>query len=127
MVTYTSLNISMLYVDFIFMRDGVEHPFSVGSNNNISDRSEAKGTAILSDLSVRRRSRVTDKSAIWYNIYGLALLIIVFYFREICLASSYVFFLSFCFSKDRARKDFLYCSRFGLSILDGTKPRFFSE
>ena len=33
-------------------------------SNNISDRSEAKGLAILSDLLVRSRRRVTGKSAI---------------------------------------------------------------
>ena len=33
-------------------------------SNNISDRSEAKGTAIFSDLLVRSRRRVTGKTAI---------------------------------------------------------------
>ena len=36
----------------------------VGSNNNISDQCDAKGTSKLSDLLVRSRRRVTGKSAI---------------------------------------------------------------
>ena len=40
-------------------------------SSNLSDRSEAQGTAILSDLLVRSRRRVTGKSGIKYIIIVL--------------------------------------------------------
>ena len=40
-------------------------------SNNISDRSEAKGTGILSDLLLGERSEVSGKSAVYYIINGL--------------------------------------------------------
>ena len=59
------------------MRDGVEHPTSFVEasrkkakleelSNNISDRSEAQGTGILSDLLLGERSEVSGKSALYY-------------------------------------------------------------
>ena len=39
-------------------------------SNNISDRSEAYGTGILSDLLLGERSEVSGKSAIYYNNYN---------------------------------------------------------
>ena len=64
------------------MRDGVEHltSFIEASrkkaklrelSNNISDRSEAWGTGILSGLLLGERSEVSGKSAIYYIIHDI--------------------------------------------------------
>ena len=37
-------------------------------SNNISDRSEAKGTGIMTDLLLNERSEVSGKSALYYII-----------------------------------------------------------
>ena len=61
------------------MRDGVEHPTSFVEasqkkakikelSNNISDRSEAEGTGILSDLLLGERRELSGKSAVYYII-----------------------------------------------------------
>ena len=42
----------------------------IGSNNNISGRSEARGRAILSGFLLKSRRRVSGKSAIEYTIYS---------------------------------------------------------
>ena len=39
-------------------------------SNNISDRSEAKGTGIMTDLLLNERSEVSGKSALYYIIGG---------------------------------------------------------
>ena len=56
---YTSLNTGLLYVDFVyFARRQSSIPRTervIGAANNISDRSEAKGTGILSDTCVKSR------------------------------------------------------------------------
>ena len=72
MVLYTPSNIGMLYVDIIYhARRQSSIPRAeraklrpVGSNTNLSDQSEAKGTAILSDLLLDERSEFSGKSAI---------------------------------------------------------------
>ena len=69
------------------MRDGVEHPASEASqkwrssielSNNISDRIEAKGTGILSDLLLSERSEVGGKSAKFHIVFVKLILCKIF-------------------------------------------------
>ena len=76
MVLCTSSNIGMLYVDVIYhARRQSSIPRAeraklrpVGSNNILSDQSESKGTAILSDLLQDECSEFSGKSAIKFII-----------------------------------------------------------
>ena len=58
----------MLFVDFIYYArcySSIPRAERVsGAANNLNDQSEAKGTAVLSDLLVDERSEFTGKSAI---------------------------------------------------------------
>ena len=85
------------------MRDWVEHPTSFVEasrkkakleelSNNISDRSEAYGTGILSDLLLGERSEVSGKSAIYYII---TISWLGFDVRRVCEKSWPIFFARF--------------------------------
>ena len=52
----------------MFLCVGKKRRSSIELSNNISDRSEAQGTGILSDLLLGERRELTGKSAIYYII-----------------------------------------------------------